>query len=297
MRRFCAAPGSFGTLQAAIGVALDALEALVIHAAAHQHVVGHVRARRRKPPVVVVARAVGPAVGVAAHDQRVRILLQDLGHLLHDDDHRRPRLGGSDREHAEVVVVGQADQHAVLVRRHVDVGDGPGQLRVACLISLSILAASCLRGLLRRRLLGAFACFARFAHLIAAPSRLAETGRSRGAGRSPRASCASPTAAGASSLDCASCGPIAGFRSASRLASAAGADGSPSVGGSAGAAGSAGSALGARAVVRLPCWLHAGIEGVAIELAAASRFPPWSAAVASRQPPPPRSSPGRRRDR
>ena len=71
MRRFCAASGSPGNPQAAVGMALDALEALLVDPAAHQHVVGHVRARRRKPPVVVGAGAVGPAIGVAAHDQRL----------------------------------------------------------------------------------------------------------------------------------------------------------------------------------------------------------------------------------
>ncbi len=47
MRRFWAAVRIVRHSQIAIGVALDALEALVVDSAAHQHVVGHMRARGR----------------------------------------------------------------------------------------------------------------------------------------------------------------------------------------------------------------------------------------------------------
>ena len=129
-----------GDPEAAVGMALDALEPLLVDAAAHQHVVGHVRARAGQPPVVVGAGLVGPAVGMPAHDQPLGLAGENLGELLHDHDHGRPRLGRGDGEHAEVVVVGEADQHALVGGLHVDVGQRARQrsVRRACLICASI---------------------------------------------------------------------------------------------------------------------------------------------------------------
>src|SRR5262245_25787879 len=51
-----------------IGVARDMLDSLRIDAGTDQHVVRHLRARCRKPPVIVSVGAIGSVVGVAAHD-------------------------------------------------------------------------------------------------------------------------------------------------------------------------------------------------------------------------------------
>ena len=79
MRRFCAASGSSGDPQAAVGVALDALEALLVDAARAPACSRPCARARSKAASCRRCRIVGPAVGVAAHDQRLRYRLQDLG--------------------------------------------------------------------------------------------------------------------------------------------------------------------------------------------------------------------------
>src|SRR6185295_14896465 len=68
LRRFRITPHP----KVAIGISFHTLETFLVHASAHQHVIGHVCARCRKPPVVVRAGSIRPPISMAANDQRLR---------------------------------------------------------------------------------------------------------------------------------------------------------------------------------------------------------------------------------
>ena len=76
MRRFSAARGWEGVSETMVSVALDALKSLFRQAAAYQHVVSHLRARRGEPPIVVSCGPVGASVRVPADDDGALQVLQ-----------------------------------------------------------------------------------------------------------------------------------------------------------------------------------------------------------------------------
>ncbi len=127
MRRFEAASGSALVLQPAGSVAGDGGDAVLVEAAAHQHVIGRVGARGGETPVVVGLVAEGPRVGVAVDGERAFLLGEDLSDLLHGENHLAARHGGADLEHAEVELVGDGDGDAILAGDH---GQAFGELVV-----------------------------------------------------------------------------------------------------------------------------------------------------------------------
>ena len=62
-----------------VGEAFDPLEPLFRHSGTVEHVIGHLRARRGKSPVVVGRGPVGTAIRVAAHDDGALQALQARG--------------------------------------------------------------------------------------------------------------------------------------------------------------------------------------------------------------------------
>ncbi len=59
-------------------------------------------------------------VGVTSHDDRARQRLEARGDGVHHPHHARLRLGRADREHREVLPVGEADEDALVGRLHVE---------------------------------------------------------------------------------------------------------------------------------------------------------------------------------
>ena len=66
----------------AVGIAFDMLDPLLIDAGAHQHVVGHLRARRGQPPIVIGVGLVRPVVGMAADDDQAAALRDQRADLV-----------------------------------------------------------------------------------------------------------------------------------------------------------------------------------------------------------------------
>ena len=120
MRRFSAASGRDEVLQVMVRITLDPLEALFRQAAANEHVIGHLRARRRKSPIVVGRGPVGTSVGVAAHDDRALESLQARGDTFHHVQNAELRLGGANREHGEILPVSEAYEDPILGRLDVE---------------------------------------------------------------------------------------------------------------------------------------------------------------------------------
>ena len=139
MRRLTAASGSFGAFRLTIGVAGDLDDALLGDAAAHEHVIGHIGAIRRQPPIVVDARFIGAAIGVSTQFDLARLLGEELADLTDDAHELRLRLHRADREHGEIGVVGEADEQPLRRLRDLDMRAGRAPA-FSALVILSIAA-------------------------------------------------------------------------------------------------------------------------------------------------------------
>src|SRR6185295_17618154 len=97
-------------LRIAIGSAFYRDDARFRYAAPNEHVVGHLRTSRRKPPIVIDAALISAAVGVAANDNLAGYAFKNAADLTHREYEFGARLGGAHFKHAEMCVVGQADE-------------------------------------------------------------------------------------------------------------------------------------------------------------------------------------------
>src|SRR6185369_1838411 len=80
-------------LRTSIRVTFDMLDPARIDAGTNQHVVRHLRARGRKPPVVIAFRPVRSIVGMAADNDHTRTLRQQWPDLVDDEDELGTRFG------------------------------------------------------------------------------------------------------------------------------------------------------------------------------------------------------------
>src|SRR5690606_8453973 len=77
--------GIVGPLELAVGEARHTDDTRLLQPAAHEHVIGGLGARRRKPPVVVVAAGEGTRVGVAVDRHLAPVLGERPADLLHGE--------------------------------------------------------------------------------------------------------------------------------------------------------------------------------------------------------------------
>ncbi len=114
MRRLEAASGSALSFSLRAAWPATVGDAVLVEAAAHQHVVGRVGAGGGEAPVVVGLVAERPRIGVAVDGERALLLGEDLADLLHGENQFAARHGRADLEHAEVELVGDGDGDAIL---------------------------------------------------------------------------------------------------------------------------------------------------------------------------------------